>query len=87
MRKALRSVCPQALLNWREARYYGRYGEVELHLLEFLCRRDLDALDVGANDGSYVHFLRRHARHVIAFEPMRKLTAPLSLPRKTGGWS
>ncbi len=36
-RQALRSLCPQALLNWREARFYGRYGEVELHLLEFLC--------------------------------------------------
>ena len=42
-RQALRSFCPQALLNWREARFYGRYGEVELHLLEFLCSRDKDA--------------------------------------------
>ena len=49
-RQALRSLCPQALLNWREARFYGRYGEVELHLLEFLCSRDRDAIDVGAND-------------------------------------
>ena len=84
MRKALRSVCPQALLNWREARYYGRYGEVELHLLEFLCRRDLDALDVGANDGSYVHFLRRHARHVIAFEPMPVLARALGQKFRRG---
>ena len=58
-RHALRALCPQPLLNWREARFYGRYGEVELHLLEFLCRRDADAIDVGANDGSYVHYLRR----------------------------
>jgi FkbM family methyltransferase len=72
-RQALRSVCPQALLNWREARFYARYGEVELHLLEFLCSRDRDAIDVGANDGSYVHYLRRHARRVIAFEPMPSL--------------
>ena len=57
-RQALRSFCPQAVLNWREARFYARYGEVELHLLEFLCRRDQDAIDVGANDGSYVHYLR-----------------------------
>src|ERR671912_1644431 len=76
-RQALRSVCPQALLNWREARFYGRYGEVELHLLEFLCHRDKDAIDVGANDGSYVHFMRRHARRVIAFEPMPHLAAEL----------
>ena len=78
-RQALRSLCPQALLNWREARFYGRYGEVELHLLEFLCQRDKDAIDVGANDGSYVHYLRRHARKVIAFEPMPSLApAPSS---------
>src|SRR5829696_6158430 len=76
-RQALRSVCPQALLNWREARFYGRYGEVELHLLEFLCRRDRDALDVGANDGSYVHYMRRHARRVIAYEPLPALASAL----------
>jgi FkbM family methyltransferase len=76
-RRALRSLCPQALLNWREARFYGRYGEVELHLLEFLCRPDQDAIDVGANDGSYVHFLRRHAQRVIAFEPMPSLAEAL----------
>src|SRR5215831_1141717 len=76
-RRTLRSFCPQGLLNWREARFYGRYGEVELHLLEFLCRRDQDAIDVGANDGSYVHYLRRHARLVIAFEPMPTLARAL----------
>jgi len=72
-RRMLRSLCPQAVLNWREARYYARYGEVELHLLEFLCHRDRDAIDVGANDGSYVHYLRRYAQRVIAFEPMPAL--------------
>jgi FkbM family methyltransferase len=77
VRQTLRSLCPQALLNWREARFYGRYGEVELHLLEFLCQRDRDAIDVGANDGSYVHYLRRHAKRVIAFEPMPVLARAL----------
>jgi FkbM family methyltransferase len=77
VRQALRSLCPQALLNWREARFYGRHGEVELHLLEFLCRPDQDAIDVGANDGCYVHFLRRHAKRVIAFEPMPELATAL----------
>lgn len=76
-RQTLRSFLPQSLLNWREARFYGRYGEVELHLLEFLCRRDADAIDIGANDGSYVHYLRRHARKVIAFEPMPALARAL----------
>jgi FkbM family methyltransferase len=76
-RRTLRSFCPQAVLNWREARYYARYGEVELHLLEFLCQRDRDAIDVGANDGCYVHHMRRYARRVIAFEPMPVFTRML----------
>lgn len=76
-RHALRALCPQPLLNWREARFYGRYGEVELHLLEFLCRRDRDAIDVGANDGSYVHYMRRHAGRVIAYEPLPALVESL----------
>jgi FkbM family methyltransferase len=83
-RHALRALMPQPLLNWREARFYGRYGEVELHLLEFLCRRDADAIDVGANDGSYVHYLRRYARHVFAYEPMPSLADALreKFPRR-----
>lgn len=83
-RHALRALCPQPLLNWREARFYGRYGEVELHLLEFLCRRAADAIDVGANDGSYVHYMRRYARHVFAFEPMPLLARTLreKFPRR-----
>ena len=76
-RHVLRSLCPTPILNWREARYYGRYGEVELHLLEFLCRPDQDAIDVGANDGCYVHYMRRHARHIVAYEPMPHLAAAL----------
>lgn len=76
-RHVLRALCPKPILNWREARYYGRYGEVELHLLEFLCRRDRDAVDVGAGDGSYVHFMRRHARRVVACEPMPHLADAL----------
>src|SRR5882672_392885 len=83
-RHALRALMPQPLLNWREARFYGRYGEVELHLLEFLCRRDADAIDVGANDGSYVHYMRRYARHVFAYEPMPSLVQALreKFPRR-----
>src|ERR1700716_830512 len=76
-RQRVRSLLPQSVLNWREARFYGRYGEVELHLLEFLCQRDRDAIDVGANDGSYVHYLRQHAKRVIAFEPMPALAPTL----------
>ena len=69
-KRQLRAICPQSLLNWREARFYAKYGEIELHILPFLCRRDMDAVDVGANDGCYIHFLRRYARRVLAFEPI-----------------
>ena len=69
-RRALRAACPRSILNWREARYFARHGEIEMHLVEFLCCSDRDAIDIGANHGGYIHFLRRHARRVLAFEPM-----------------
>jgi FkbM family methyltransferase len=69
-REAVRALLPQAVQNWREARYFEKYGEVEMHLVDLLCRRDEDAIDVGANCGGYVHFMQRYARHVVAFEPM-----------------
>ena len=76
---ALRSLLPQSILNWRERNYYGRYGEQEMHLVEFLCRRDQDAIDVGANHGGYIHFMRGHARQVIAFEPIPEFARLLRL--------
>src|SRR5258708_29918347 len=78
-KQTLRSLLPQAALNWREARYFGKHGEVEMHLVEFLCRRDQDAIDVGANYGGYVHFMRGHAKRVIAFEPMADFVQLLRL--------
>jgi len=68
---------PLWLKNWHEAQYYSRYGEIELHLLEFLCASGKDAIDVGAHDGCYVHFLRRFARHVYAYEPIPWMAAEL----------
>lgn len=76
-RHVLRTLFPKPFLNWREARFYGRYGEVELHLLKLLCRPDEDAIDVGANDGAYVHYMRRYARRVIAYEPIPRLARAL----------
>lgn len=76
-KRALRALCPQMVLNWREQQFYRRHGEVELHLLEFLCHPERDAIDVGANDGSYVHFMRKFSRMVHAFEPMPALADAL----------
>jgi FkbM family methyltransferase len=69
-KQAVRALLPQGALNRREARYFGRYGEVEMRLVDLLCRSGEDAIDVGANFGGYVHFMQRHARRVIAFEPV-----------------
>lgn len=69
-KRSVKSVLPQWALNWREAQYYWRYGEIELHFLEFLCSIEKDSIDVGAHDGCYVHFLRKFSRHVYAFEPI-----------------
>jgi FkbM family methyltransferase len=77
VKQRVRPLLPRLLLNQREARYFARYGEVEMHLLEFLCRCDRDAIDVGANYGGYVHFMRRYARHVYAYEPMPRLAQML----------
>lgn len=77
VKQQLRPFCPQQVLNWREEIYYRRYGEIELHLVEFLCDRRRDAIDVGAHEGCYVYWLRRYARHVIAFEPLPVLAEAL----------
>ena len=76
-RRAIYALCPMRVRNWREERYCAKYGEVELHLVEFLCRADEYAIDVGANVGTYVHSLRRYARRVIAYEPIPAMTEEL----------
>jgi len=75
---AVRGFCPKPLLLWREARYFERYGERELRLVRHLCHRERDAVDVGAHEGSYVHFMKRHARRVYAFEPVPSLAEALA---------
>ena len=77
-KRTARAAFPQWVKNWREAQYYSRYGEIELHLLEFLCASDRDAIDIGAHDGCYIYFLRRFSRHVYAYEPIPWLAAELS---------
>ena len=92
---AAQAAFPLWLKNWREAQYYSRYGEIELHLLEFLCASGRDAVDVGAHDGCYVHFLRRFARHVYAYEPIpwmakelrRKFPRDVTVKAEALSWS
>ncbi len=72
------TVCPAAVSLWLEERYYLAYGETELTLLPHLCDRDRDAIDVGANHGCYTLFMRKYARHVVAFEPNPRLADELA---------
>lgn len=78
LRRTARAALPQWVRNWRQAQYYLKYGEIELHLLEFLCDSDKDAVDIGAHDGCYIHFLKRFSRHVYAYEPIPWMAADLS---------
>jgi FkbM family methyltransferase len=70
IRTRLRAICPRTVLMWREAQYFKHHGEFELGFVEHLCRPTQDAIDVGANEGSYIHFMRRYARRAYAFEPV-----------------
>jgi FkbM family methyltransferase len=76
-KRSVKSALPQWVRNWREAQYYLKYGEIEIHFLESLCTIDKDSIDVGAHDGCYVHFLRKFSRHVYAFEPIPWMAADL----------
>jgi FkbM family methyltransferase len=79
-------------------RHFLVHGEIELRLVPLLCRRDCDSLDVGANEGAYLHLMIPNSRAVLAFEPIPALAAALTskfgarvvvhaiaLSRETGG--
>lgn len=48
-------------------------GEPEIRLLPFLVDPRRNAIDAGANKGTYTYVLARLARHVYAFEPNPKM--------------
>jgi FkbM family methyltransferase len=77
VRAGLHAICPSPLRRWREMRYFLRHGETELRLVPLLCRRDRDSIDVGANEGAYLHQMIPHSRRVFAFEPIPALAAAL----------
>lgn len=52
-------------------------GEPELRLLPYLCDAAKNAVDIGANIGSYSYFMRKYARHVYAYEPHPELAGRL----------
>jgi len=75
---AIKRISPKPLRLWREAAYFRRNGEFELRLVESLCESRRDSIDVGANLGAYVHFMRRSSRQVYAFEPIPWLAEELA---------
>lgn len=54
-----------------------RRGEAEARLLPFLVDPARNAIDAGANKGTYTYLMARTARHVHAFEPNPKMFALL----------
>jgi FkbM family methyltransferase len=44
-------------------------GEIELHILRFLCNYDRVAIDVGANKGNYALEMSKYSKRVICIEP------------------
>jgi FkbM family methyltransferase len=51
--------------------------EPELPLLPALCRKDAIAVDIGANEGFFAHYLLPLAKSVVAFEPLPQMLARL----------
>jgi FkbM family methyltransferase len=81
LRRWLLARLPPALQDLKLTRYYLKYGEPELRLLPLLCHPLRDAIDIGANEGMYTHLMRRHARHVYAFEALPALAERLDARR------
>jgi FkbM family methyltransferase len=71
--RVLRRMLPligghHTLLKWR-AWQAVRFGEPEIHLLQYLVDPRRTAIDIGAAEGVYAFFLQRLAQRCIAFEP------------------
>ena len=75
---ALTAVLPEPALFRLSAFDHYLRGEPELHLLRWLCDPQKEALDIGANIGSYTYFMQWYARHVIAYEPNPQLADRLA---------
>ncbi|GAB5502082.1 FkbM family methyltransferase [Pyruvatibacter sp.] len=66
-----------------------RKGEPEFGLVPYLCARDKDAIDIGANRGVYTWWMARTAQHVHAFEPNPKMLGILNrvLPKNATSYA
>tara|TARA_B100001559_G_scaffold316985_1_gene321387 strand:- start:4098 stop:4781 length:684 start_codon:yes stop_codon:yes gene_type:complete len=53
-------------------------GEIELHLIRFLCRHDSVSIDVGANKGNYSLEMAKYSSKVFCLEPNKGFNKYLS---------
>lgn len=67
--RSLKQILPERAVAQLQALDHWFRGEPELRLIGQVCSRSKTAVDVGANIGTYTHFMRKYARSVIAYEP------------------
>jgi FkbM family methyltransferase len=67
------ALVPGGLYIRYSARKATRSGDGEIGLLRFLIDPLRNAIDAGANKGTYTYFMSQLARHVYAFEPNPKM--------------
>lgn len=82
LRESVKAAIDHLAPGWMAQRYLRRIeaatqAEKEISLLPLLCRADSLAVDVGANQGLYVHHLLPLVKQVIAFEPLPGMQAQL----------
>ena len=69
LKALIKKTLPGQLLVHMQAWDHYLHGEPEIRLLAQLSSTGRDAIDAGANIGTYTYFLRKHAKRVYAFEP------------------
>ncbi|MBI3380419.1 MAG: FkbM family methyltransferase [Aquabacterium sp.] len=82
LRLTVKNAIEHLAPGWMAQRYLRRIeaaslAEKEIALLPLLCQADGIAIDVGANQGLYVHHLLPLVSQVIAFEPLPAMQAQL----------
>ena len=78
LKKMIKNAMPERLMLHMQALDHYLHGEAEIRLISQLSPAGRDAIDAGANIGTYTYFLQKHARHVYAFEPNPRLASSLS---------
>lgn len=69
LKRLIKKILPETVLIHLQAADHYFNGEGEIKIIGQLCPAQCLAIDAGANIGTYSYFLRKHARHVVAYEP------------------